>query len=135
MIKLIVGNKGSGKTKILIDMINHSLQTSDGNVVCIERGMKLTYEINHNCRLIDAEEYGVEGFDMFFGFLSGLLAGNYDIKDVYVDGILKIGGLDYDKLGEMFDKVDALSSKSNVNVVFTVSADSSELPESVKKFA
>ena len=65
MIKLIVGNKGSGKTKILIDMINHSLQTSDGNVVCIERGMKLTYEINHNCRLIDAEEYGVEGFDMF----------------------------------------------------------------------
>ncbi len=135
MIKLIVGNKGSGKTKILIDMINHSLQTSDGNVVCIERGMKLTYEINHNCRLIDAEEYGVEGFDMFFGFLSGLLAGNYDIKDVYVDGILKIGGRDYDKLGEMFDKVDALSSKSNVNVVFTVSADSSELPESVKKFA
>ena len=135
MIKLIVGNKGSGKTKILIDMINHSLQTSDGNAVCIERGMKLTYEINHNCRLIDAEEYGVEGFDMFFGFLSGLLAGNYDIKDVYVDGILKIGGRDYDKLGEMFDKVDALSSKSNVNVVFTVSADSSELPESVKKFA
>ena len=135
MIKLIVGNKGSGKTKILIDMINHSLQTSDGNVVCIERGMKLTYEINHNCRLIDAEEYGVEGIDMFFGFLSGLLAGNYDIKDVYVDGILKIGGRDYDKLGEMFDKVDALSSKSNVNVVFTVSADSSELPESVKKFA
>ena len=135
MIKLIVGNKGSGKTKILIDMINHSLQTSDGNVGCIERGMKLTYEINHNCRLIDAEEYGVEGFDMFFGFLSGLLAGNYDIKDVYVDGILKIGGRDYDKLGEMFDKVDALSSKSNVNVVFTVSADSSELPESVKKFA
>ncbi len=135
MIKLIIGNKGSGKTKILIDLINHALQTTDGNVVCIERGMKLTYEINHNVRLIDAEEYGVEGFDMFFGFLSGLLAGNYDIKDVFVDGILKIGGRDYDKLGELFDKVDALANKAGVSVVFTVSADASELPESVKKFA
>ena len=135
MIKLIIGNKGSGKTKILIDLINHALQTTDGNVVCIERGMKLTYEINHNVRLIDAEEYGVEGFDMFFGFLSGLLAGNYDIKDVFVDGILKIGGRDYDKLGELFDKVDALANKAGVSVVFTVSADASELPESVRKFA
>ncbi|MDF2568223.1 MAG: hypothetical protein K0R90_1679 [Oscillospiraceae bacterium] len=135
MIKLIVGNKGTGKTKILIDMINHSLQTTSGNVICIEKGAKLTYDVDHSVRLIDAEHYNVEGYDVFFGFIAGLLAGNYDITEIYVDSILKIGGRDYDKLGELFEKVNAIAEQSKATIVFTVSADESELPESVKKFA
>ena len=94
MINLIPGKKGTGKTKILVDSIKEAVTTCKGNVVCIERGMKLTYDIPHKVRLVDAEEYGISSFDAFYGFVAGMLAGNYDIQEVYVDGILKIGGRD-----------------------------------------
>ena len=68
MIKLIVGNKGSGKTKTLIDMINKAAKTTSGNIVCIEKGLKMTYDIDYSVRLIDIESYGVAGFDAFYGF-------------------------------------------------------------------
>lgn len=135
MIKLIVGNKGSGKTKILIDMINQSLSTSPGNVVCIDKTDKLRYDVKTAVRLVDVENYDIEGHDMFYGLLSGLLAGNYDITDIYIDSILKIVGRDYDKLGEMFERIDKITKESKITVVFTVSADMSDLPESVTKFA
>lgn len=134
MIKLIVGNKGSGKTKAMIEMINKAAQTTTGNVVCVEKGMKLTYDISHSVRLIDIENYEIAGFDAFFGFLSGILAGNYDITDVYIDGILKIGGKDLDGLGALLAKVERLIADSKILVVFTVSADEADLPESVKKY-
>ncbi|MFQ8601048.1 MAG: hypothetical protein ACLSAP_11015 [Oscillospiraceae bacterium] len=134
MIKLIVGNKGSGKTKAMIEMINKAAQTTTGNVVCVEKGMKLTYDISHSVRLIDIENYEIAGFDAFFGFLSGILAGNYDITDVYIDGILKIGGKDLDGLGALLAKVERLIADSKILVVFTVSADEADLPESVKNY-
>lgn len=134
MIKLIVGNKGSGKTKAMIEMINKAAQTTTGNVVCVEKGMKLTYDISHSVRLIDIENYEIAGFDAFFGFLSGILAGNYDITDVYIDGILKIGGKDLDGLGALLAKVERLIADSKILAVFTVSADEADLPESVKKY-
>ena len=132
MIKIIVGNKGTGKTKKLIDSINARAEESNGNVVCIERGMQLTYDIPHNVRLADAEEYSINSFDSFYGFVAGLMAGNYDIQEVFVDGILKIGGRDYDALGNMLEKVAVLTK--DVNVTFTVSADVDELPAKVKAF-
>ena len=132
MIKIIVGNKGTGKTKKLIDSINARAEESNGNVVCIERGMQLTYDLPHNVRLADAEEYGINSFDSFYGFVAGLMAGNYDIQEVFVDGILKIGGRDYDALGNMLEKVAVLTK--DVNVTFTVSADVDELPAKVKAF-
>ena len=133
MINLIPGKKGTGKTKILVEMIKKAAESATGNVVCIERGMQLTYDLPHNVRLADAEEYGVNSYDAFYGFVAGMLAGNYDIKDVFVDGILKIGGRDYDALGSLFEKLDKLTG-DEATVVFTVSADDSELPESVKQF-
>ena len=90
MIKLIVGTKGSGKTKAMIDMINDSVKTSKGNVVVVEKGMKLTYEIHNAARLIDLDEYKIAGGEMLYGFVAGLLASNYDITDLYIDGILKV---------------------------------------------
>ena len=89
MIKLIIGKKGSGKTKLLIDKVNTAVQNTNGYVVCIEKGMKLTFEIDHAVRLIDADEYAIKGYDAFYGFVSGVLAGNYDIKEIFIDGILK----------------------------------------------
>ena len=90
MIKLITGKKGTGKTKILIDMIKEAVDSTKGNVVCIEKGAKLTYDIPHSVRLADVEEFGIAGYDAFYGFIAGMLAGNFDISEVYVDSILKI---------------------------------------------
>ena len=90
MIKLIVGTKGSGKTKAMVDMINNATQTTTGNVVVIEKCMNLTYHIDYKARLIDMDEYKISGYDMLYGFISGVLAGNYDITELYVDGILKV---------------------------------------------
>ncbi|MGN1113603.1 MAG: hypothetical protein ACI4RC_00580 [Oscillospiraceae bacterium] len=132
MINLIPGKKGTGKTKILVDAIKEAASNATGNVVCIERGMKLTYDIPHSVRLVDTEEYGINSFDAFYGFVAGMLAGNYDIQEVYVDGILKIGGKDYDAFGDMIEKVAMLAK--NTKIVFTVSADVEELPAKVRAF-
>ncbi len=132
MINLIPGKKGTGKTKILVDAIKEAAASATGNVVCIERGMKLTYDIPHKVRLVDAEEYGINSFDAFYGFVAGMLAGNYDIQQVYVDGILKIGGRDYEALGDMIEKLAMLAK--DIKIVLTVSADVEDLPAKVKAF-
>ena len=134
MIKLIVGDKGSGKTKQMIEMINDSIKTTTGNIVCIEKGMKLTYDLDHKCRLIDMEEYAIAGYDMLYGFIAGILAGNYDIVELYVDGILKILNRDLDALGKLLAELDKLGGE-NVKFVITVSTTDDKLPESVKKYA
>ena len=133
MIKLITGKKGTGKTKILIDQINDAVKSTNGNLVCIEKGDNIRRSISFRVRWCDVEKFDVEGYDAFYGFVAGMLAGNYDIKDVFVDGILKIGGRDYDALGSLFEKLDKLTG-DEATVVFTVSADDSELPASVKQF-
>lgn len=133
MLKLITGKKGTGKTKILMDMINKAVKNTSGNVVCIEKGAKLTYDLDHSVRLADTEHYGVDSYDKFYGFVAGMLAGNYDIKEVFVDSILKIGGQDLDALADMLVKLDNLSG-SEVELVFTVSADPADLPDYIKKY-
>lgn len=133
MIKLITGKKGTGKTKILIDQINDAVKSTNGNLVCIEKGDNIRRSISFRVRWCDTESFSIDSFDSFYGFVAGMLAGNYDIKDVFVDGILKIVGRDYDALGTLFEKLDKLTGEE-ATVVFTVSADSSELPESVKQF-
>ena len=134
MIQLIVGGKGSGKTKKMIEMINASADTTPGNIVCIEKSMKLTYDVSHAVRLIDVDEYKISGYDMLYGFIAGILAGNYDIVEVYLDGVLKLGNHDLDGLGKLLDELNVLAG-DGVKVVVTVSADMDVLPESVKKYA
>lgn len=135
MIKLIVGKKGSGKTKALVDMINNAAQTSQGSVICIDKSTKLTYDIKHTVRLCDVDVYKIEGFDMFYGFVCGLLASNYDISEVFVDSILKIGGGDHDVSGftKLLDKLEGVLEESN-NITFTVSAAREDLPTEIHKF-
>ena len=134
MIRLIVGNKGSGKTKTLIAMTNEAVAASSGNVVCLEKGLKLTYDISHKARLVDTDEYGVEGFDALYGFIAGLMAGNYDITHIFMDATLKIGGRDMDKLALFLDKLAASIGSREVNVVMTISADKEELPVSIRGY-
>lgn len=133
MIKLIVGGKGSGKTKAMINMINDAAKTTPGNIVCIEKSMKLTYDIDHAARLIDVDEYNITNYEALFGFVAGILAGNYDIVEVYVDGVLKLGNHDLDALGGLLEKLEALAGE-NIKIVVTVSADEETLPAGVKKY-
>lgn len=134
MIQLIVGNKGSGKTKTLISMTNDAVNKSSGNVVCLEKGLKLTYDISHKARLVDTDEYNIEGFDALYGFMAGLMAGNYDITHIFVDATLKIGGRDYEAFAQLIDKLHKLPASAHIeSLIFTVSCDQAELPERLHK--
>ncbi len=133
MIKLITGKKGTGKTKVLIDMINDSVKTTNGCLVCVEKGETIRSSISYKVRWCGVDQFNISGYDAFYGFLAGMLAGNYDIKEVFVDGIIKIGGPDLNELGAMLSKVQALTG-DETSVVFTISADNADLPESVTKF-
>ena len=132
MIKLIVGNKGSGKTKTLIQMVNDAVKHSKGNVICVEKGLKLTYDIDHKARLSDIEHYNVSGFDAFYGFIAGIFAGNYDITEIFVDATLKIGGRDLPALAEMIKKLKVLTAENGAIITFTVSCDKSEIPAEIQ---
>lgn len=133
MIKLITGTKGTGKTKILIDMINEAVKTTNGSLVCIEKGETVRRSISYKVRWCDAEQFNIAGYDAFYGFIAGMLAGNYDIKEVFVDGILKTCGRDYNELGTMLEKLDKLAG-DDTTIVFTVSADEADLSDNVKQF-
>ncbi len=133
MIKLITGKKGSGKTKTLIDNINSAVAETNGCLVCVEKGETLRRSISYKVRWVGVEQFDIAGYENFYGFIAGMLAGNYDIKEVFVDGILKIGGADFAELGNMLAKLDKLTGNDTI-VTFTVSADNGELPESVTKY-
>ena len=134
MIKLIVGNKGSGKTKAMIQMANDALKTSNGNVVCVEKGIQLTYDLNYQVRLVDVDQYGIDSYEALVGFLCGLMAGNYDITDIFCDATFKICGKDFDKLGAMIEKLVKFTSSNGVTITFTISCDADELPEALKGY-
>ncbi len=133
MIQLITGRKGTGKTKILIDKINAAVAETNGCLVCVEKGETLRRSISYKVRWVGVEQFDVAGYDNFYGFIAGMLAGNYDIKEIFVDGILKIGGADFDALGAMFEKLAKLTGNDTL-ITFTVSANNEELPESVTKY-
>ncbi len=134
MISIILGHKGSGKTKNLISCVNSAIETSKGNVVCVEKETKLTYDVNYRARLIATDDYDVKGYDAFYGFLAGICAGNHDITDVLVDATLRIGGRDYVALASFLENIYELSSKNEKDFVFTISADKEELPASIFNF-
>lgn len=134
MVKLIIGNKGSGKTKRLIELVNGAVEKSNGNVVCIEKERLLTYDVNYRARLIETDHYKVSGYDAFYGFLCGVIAGDHDITDILVDATLKIGGRDYEALASFLEKVSELSKLSEQDITFTISCDESDLPERIFTF-
>ncbi|MCH5196578.1 MAG: hypothetical protein J1F28_07685 [Oscillospiraceae bacterium] len=132
MVKIITGKRGSGKTKILIDAIHAAEKQSKGNVVAIQKGSSLNTDITYKVRLINIEDYDIEGVEAFYGFVAGILSSDHDCTDIFVDATLKITGRDYAKLGDMFDRLAKISPDTTITL--TVSADNSELPENVKKF-
>ncbi len=131
MIKLIVGKKGSGKTKLLVDMVTKAANSSSGNVVCIEKEPKLTFDIPSSVRLMETCKDSIEGYDEFYGYVAGVLSGNFDITDLFIDSTLKIGGKDLNKLAAFLAKLSSSIASREVTVVLTISADKEELPASL----
>ena len=132
MIKLFIGGKGSGKTKTLIELTNNAAQTSNGSVVCIEKGDKLKHEITYKARLIDTDAYAVCDSEALFGFIAGILASNSDITDIFVDSSLKICGNDVAAFEKMLGKLESISK--DVNLVMTASIAVEECPDSIKAY-
>ena len=134
MIQVIMGLKGSGKTKKLIDAIHEALASANGDVVCIEYGKKLTYDVNYRVRLVDSEEYAITNPDMLKGFLSGLHAGNFDITNVYIDNLYKTIGSDR-AAGEAFILWCAEFAQANdMNITLSISDDPAEASEAIKAY-
>ena len=134
MIQVIMGLKGSGKTKKLIDSINEAVASANGDVVCIEYGKKLTYDVNYRVRLVDSKEYGISNPCMLKGFLSGLHAGNFDITHVYIDNLYKTIGSDR-AAGEAFILWCAEFAKANnMEITLTVSDYPALASEEIKAF-
>ena len=134
MIHVIMGLKGSGKTKKMIDSIHEAVASAHGDVVCIEYGKKLTYDVNFRVRLVDSKEYGINNLDMLKGFLSGLHAGNFDITHVYIDNLYKTIGSDR-ATGEAFIAWCAeFAQVNNMEITMTISDDPAQASEAVKQY-
>ena len=135
MVRVIMGKKGSGKTKQMIDMINSAVQTEHGNVVCIEQGKKLTLDIHYQIRLVEASDYDLANYTALKGFVSGLYAGNYDITHVFIDSLTKIAGGGCNAETETFlDWLDKFGEEHNIKFTVTISDDASLAPDGIKKY-
>ena len=132
MIKLFIGGKGSGKTKTLIELVNNATAASNGSVVCIEKGDKLTHDITYKARLIDSDEYGICVADTLYGFIAGVLASNSDITDMFVDSALKIIGNDVAGFEAMLKKLEGITK--DVNLVMTASIAVEDCPDAIKAY-
>ncbi len=133
MVQLIAGVKGTGKTKKLLDMLDKALAASSGNVVCMEKGTKLRFDVSHEARLINTNDYCIFDGQSLFGFVAGVLAGNHDVTDIFIDATLKICGnlMGFEKF---VVELDELLEKNACNVVMTISVDPTELSDNVRKF-
>ena len=134
MIHIIMGLKGSGKTKKMLDELHQTVASATGDVVCIEHGKTLTYDVNYRVRLVDSKEYGINNLDMLKGFLSGLHAGNFDITHVYIDNLYKTIGSDR-ATGEAFIAWCAeFAQVNNMEITMTISDDPAQASEAVKQY-
>ena len=134
MIHVIMGLKGSGKTKKMIDGINAAVAQAHGDVVCIEYGKKLTYDISYKVRLVDSKEYGINSSEMLKGFLSGLHAGNFDITNVFIDNLYKTIGDDKAAAEAFVVWCAKFAADNNMEITITISEDPAEASEEMKKY-
>ncbi|NLM61588.1 MAG: hypothetical protein GX193_05870 [Clostridiales bacterium] len=135
MVKVVMGLKGSGKTKNMIELVNSAIETEKGSVVCIERGNKMTYDINYKARLIDISQYNIYSFEMLEGFISGLYASNYDITHVFIDNLMKASGEnDMDKAGKFLLWLEKFGEENGINFTVTISAAVEDATEDIRRF-
>lgn len=132
MVQLIVGKKGKGKTKQLLDKVNSEVKDISGSIVYLDKSTKHMYELNNKVRLIDVSRYMIENESEFLGFVSGIISQDHDLEQMYFDSFLKIAALEDKDISAVVEKLDRMSDFFQVDFVLSVSKDESELPESVK---
>ena len=132
MVQLIVGNKGKGKTKHLLDKVNTVIKDAQGNVVYLDKSTKHMFELNNKIRLIDVSEYLVTNSDEFIGFICGIISQDHDLQHMYFDSFLKIACVSEDEIGTAVEKLETISTKFHVDFVLSVSIDESALPDDLK---
>ncbi|MDQ0507719.1 Uncharacterised protein [Aedoeadaptatus ivorii] len=134
MIQYILGAKGAGKTKWLIDHANEDLHGGNGNIAFVEVDDDHIFSLDYNVRLINATEYGLENLDQFYGFLCGMLAMDYDLEKIYVDGIYKVLDLSVEDLETLRERLEALDIE-NREIYINVDYVESEIPDALKEYA
>ena len=134
MVQFIVGNKGKGKTKVILEKVNKAITEASGNIVYLDKGIDHMYELNNKVRLINVKEYGVSNPDEFVGFVRGLVSQDNDLEQIYFDSFLKISKLedDLNRIEEITIKLDMISKTYGFDIIASVSLDEKELPESLK---
>lgn len=133
MVQLIVGKKGKGKTKIILDMVNKEVSNVSGNIVYLDKGNDHMYELNNKVRLINVKDYGVANADEFVGFVRGIVSQDHDLEQMYFDGFLKISCIEgTEQVEEVINKLDSISDTYGFKVIASISFDEAELPESLK---
>lgn len=132
MVQLIVGNKGKGKTKQLLDKVNSEVKEISGNIVYLDKSTKHMYELNNKIRLIDVSQFIIENNSEFLGFVSGIISQDHDLQQMYFDSFLKIACLEGKDIAETVEKLERLSKAFEIDFILSVSVDESELPASVK---
>lgn len=133
MVQLIVGNKGKGKTKHLLDKVNSEVKNITGNIVYLDKSTKHMYELNNKVRLIDVSQFMIENSSEFIGFVSGIISQDHDLQQMYFDSFLKISCLEDADVTDTIAKLEKISSSTGVDFILSVSRDESGLPEAVKK--
>ena len=134
MIHVIMGLKGSGKTKKLIESINEAVASAHGDVVCIEYGKKLTYDVTYKVRLVDSKEYGISSSEMLKGFLSGLHAGNFDITNVFIDNLYKTIGTDLAAAEDFVAWCAKFAADNSMEITITISDDPAKASDGLKQY-
>ncbi|HBW04143.1 twitching motility protein PilT [Waltera intestinalis] len=132
MVQLIVGKKGKGKTKQLLDKVNSEVKDISGSIVYLDKSTKHMYELNNKVRLIDVSRYMIENADEFLGFVCGIISQDHDLEQMYFDSFLKIAVLEGKDISAVIEKLDKMSDFFQVDFILSVSMDESELPETVK---
>ena len=132
MVQLIVGNKGKGKTKHLLEKVNLQVKETKGNIVYLDKSTKHMYELNNKVRLIDVSQYMITNHDEFVGFICGIVSQDHDLEQMYLDSFLKIACLENEDITPVIEKLEKISQNYGIDFVLSVSMDESELPEALK---
>lgn len=132
MVQLIVGVKGKGKTKVLLDKVNAQIQAVEGNIVYLDKSTKHMYELNNKIRLIDVSDYMLDNADAFVGFVLGIISQDHDLQQMYLDGFMKIAHLEGADITDTIQKLEKISEKFKVDFTISVSLEAADVPEAIK---
>ncbi len=134
MINILIGPKGTGKTKVFIDMVNKALETEKGNIVCVTKGDRHTFDISSSIRMVNTDDFGVKSCDEFYGFICGMISQNFDITHIFIDSITKITKVTVEEIDALVPALEKLAEKFSVNFTIAISAPKEEAGANIGKY-